>query len=103
MTDNLFDHTVYLNDLYEKLSDLCEQPELDDFLSVEFDGTYLHITAEEKEYLIHWHNVQNQVWLSSPKSGAHHFEWSSDQRLCSTRNPTLILEQLLEQELGISL
>lgn len=96
MTDNTFDYTIYLNDLYEQL-EACTG------LTVEFDGTYLHIYIEDKEYLIHWHDVKKQVWLASPASGAHHFECSSNQELCSTRDPDVILEQLLEEELGISL
>ena len=96
MTDNTFDYSTYLNDLYEQLEAYTG-------LTVEFDGTYLHIYVEGKEYLIHWHDVKQQVWLASPSSGAHHFEYSDEQKLCSTRDPNIILKQLLEEELGISL
>lgn len=96
MTDDIFDYATYLNDLYEQLESCTG-------LTVEFDGTYLHIFIEEKEYLIHWHDVKQQVWLASPTSGAHHFEYSDEQTLCSTRDPNIILEQLLEEELGITL
>jgi frataxin len=96
MTDNTFDHNLYLNDLYEQLESCTG-------LTAEFDGTYLHIYIEGKEYLIHWHDVKQQVWLASPVSGAHHFEYSDKKTLCSTRDPDIILKQLLEEELGIVL
>lgn len=96
MSEDTFDYISYLDDL-------CEQLESNSSLNVEFDGTYLHIYVDGKEYLIHWNDVKKQMWLASPASGAHHFEQSGEQVLCSTRDPNIILEQLLEEELGITL
>jgi len=103
MSNDEFDHISYLNDLCEQLNNSFEQPGSDPSLSAELDDIYLHVYNQGQEYLIHWHDVNKQVWVASPKSGAHHFQKSSNQKLCSTRDPALILEELLEEELDISL
>lgn len=93
-----FDSTGYIINL----SDAIESQNKSE-IEVEVDGKYLHIYMNGKEYLMYWHDVLNQMWLSSPESGAHHFEPNQDGKLCSTRDSEVILEQLLEDELGIKL
>ena len=61
-----FDPTSYLDYLFTCVED-------SDRVEAELEGEYLHIYANNKEYLIHWHGVKKEMWVSSPKSGAHHF------------------------------
>ena len=94
-----FDPETYLDELYEELLDSHDN---NNKVNVEFDGKYLSIQIDGKEYLVHWHDVQKQMWFSSPVSGAHHFAYSDAKKaLCSTRDSAVILEELLIQELGL--
>lgn len=93
-----FDSKDYLDNLSDKIES-SNKPGIE----VEVDGKYLRIFMDGKEYLMYWHDVLDQMWLSSPASGAHHFEPDQEGNLCSTRDSEVILEQLLGEELDILL
>ena len=48
------------------------------------------------------HTPTSQIWLSSPVSGAHHFESKSPESIewISTRDANINLKQLIIKELG---
>jgi len=70
-----------------------------DELEVDFDGKILSIeTATGQQYLLNFHGPTNQLWLSSPITGAHHFEWIDDTWR-STRSPETLLH-ILRNELN---
>ncbi|EME69520.1 protein implicated in iron transport [Paramagnetospirillum caucaseum] len=52
------------------------------------------------QYVINKHSPNREIWLSSPKSGAHHFGWSGE-RWVSTRNAEIELLGLLLAEIGV--
>ena len=45
-----------------------------DYLDVDFEDENLKIEKEKKVFILSIHNPTLQIWLSSPISGAHHFE-----------------------------
>lgn len=61
---------------------------LEDALTVSLPGG--------KQYLLNKHGVTQQIWLSSPFTGAHHFALEEDQWYC-TRTKTR-LEDLIQKE-----
>lgn len=52
------------------------------------------------QYVINKHTPNREIWVSSPKSGAHHFGWA-DGKWISTRNAQLELLGLLRAEIGV--
>lgn len=66
-------------------------------LDVDFDGKILIIeTASGQQYLLNFHEPTNQLWLSSPITGAHHFEWI-DELWRSTRSPQTLVHILTSE------
>lgn len=53
------------------------------------------------QYVINKHAPNREIWVSSPKSGAHHFGWSGDKWV-STRNAEVELLTLIENEIGVA-
>ncbi|OJW49056.1 MAG: iron donor protein CyaY [Alphaproteobacteria bacterium 41-28] len=57
----------------------------------------LTITLPKKhQYLINKHGVTRQIWLSSPFTGAHHFQLKKNQWRCTRTD--ILLEDLLIEE-----
>jgi frataxin len=52
------------------------------------------------QYVINKHAPNREIWVSSPKSGAHHFGWT-EGRWVSTRNAEVELLTLIENEIGV--
>lgn len=46
----------------------------DDF-DLDLDGDFLKITHSMGQFLLNYHPTLNQLWFSSPLSGAHHFKY----------------------------
>lgn len=60
---------------FTTLDSLVEAFEKLDTIEVDYDGKILQICLPDgKQYLINFHGPSNQLWVSSPFSGAHHFE-----------------------------
>ena len=69
---------------------------------VEFEGGILTVElADGGQYVINRHSANRQIWVSSPKSGAWHFE-RRDDRWVSTRGDER-LDALLGAEFGLAL
>ena len=53
-------------------------------------------------FIVSIHTPTSQIWLSSPVSGAHHFESKSPESIewISTRDENINLKQLIIKELG---
>ncbi len=68
---------------------------------VDFEDENLRIDSlkNNNTYIISIHSPTSQIWLSSPLSGAHHFEMFSDDSWVSTRDKELKLLELLTKEL----
>lgn len=78
----------------------------DDFLELldekgldgEVDGESLRISLPQGLLLLNYHGTMDQIWLSSPQTGAHHFRWNGEEWI-STREDTTLISQL-ERELS---
>jgi frataxin len=86
--------------------------ELFSFVETEFDNydvdfedenLVIQTLDERKTFIISVHNPSSQIWLSSPISGAHHFEKDKKSlNWISTRDNSIILRRLLQSELNIT-
>ena len=88
------------------LEHLAESLEDDDgdWCEVELQGGILTISLENgQQYLINKHAVMEQIWVSSPVSGAKHYAYDADRQLwVSTRQNDEILPDSLSKELSIA-
>lgn len=88
--------------LLENLSESLEQ-QIDDLADVDLNGAMLTISLGQNcqiqgEFLLNFHGPTEQLWLSSPKSGAHHFAYTDNQWI-STKSPDELMK-LLAAELS---
>ena len=71
-----------------------------DYLDVDFEEENLKIQNDEKVFILSIHNPTSQIWLSSPLSGAHHFEMENNtKKWTDTRDKKLNLIEMLQKEL----
>lgn len=86
-----------------ELSDLADRLEAASAaLEVDFDAGNLTVELPDGgQYLLNKHYIHRQIWLSSPRSGAHHFEHEGGSWR-STRGPQT-LRALLAAELSAAL
>lgn len=91
----LADKTI--NALAEAIED-----DLGDEIDVDVQDEILTLgLADRSQYVINKNSPLRQIWLSSPKSGAWHFEWDAQsERWRSTRGETVALDDLLLDELA---
>ena len=75
-----------------------------DNYEVDYEDENLRIDSLEGRgtFIVSIHSPTSQIWLSSPISGAHHFESMSKDSVewISTRDTNINLKQLLIKELG---
>jgi frataxin len=84
-----------------RVFDALEAAARDD-VEVDLEGGVLTVEVDGVgTYVLNKHGPMKQLWLSSPKSGAHHFAWSG-ARWESTRGGA-DLASLLAAELGVTL
>lgn len=77
-----------LNNLFEKYVDYDS----------DLNGLELIIRHKAGVFQLNYHGVTNQIWLSSPVSGAHHFILKNNNWL-STRDDSIHLFDVLDQEI----
>ena len=77
--------------------------EFDNFdVDYEDENLVIQTLDEKKTFIISIHQPSSQIWLSSPISGAHHFEKDSNSlNWKSTRDQNIILHKLLKSELKV--
>ena len=75
-----------------------------DNYEVDYEDENLRIDSLEGKgtFVVSIHTPTSQIWLSSPISGAHHFESRSPESIewISTRDANINLKQLIIKELG---
>ena len=75
-----------------------------DNYEVDYEDENLRIDSLEGKgtFVVSIHTPTSQIWLSSPISGAHHFESRSPESIewISTRDKNINLKQLIIKELG---
>ncbi|HCU06916.1 MAG TPA: hypothetical protein DIC42_04995 [Holosporales bacterium] len=80
-----------------KIFDWCEENDFDD---VDINGQELILNNAKGTYQINYHGVTQQLWVSTPVTGAHHFEYM-DGDWVSTRNKDKKLWKLIKDELSL--
>ncbi|CAA7625603.1 iron donor protein CyaY [Magnetospirillum sp. UT-4] len=86
------------DDLIEGLADAIDEA-LGDRLDADLHGAVLTITIKGGgQYVVNKNGPMKQVWLSSPVSGAWHFDYA-DGDWISTRAPKVTLDSVLAGEL----
>jgi frataxin len=81
-----------------QLLDTCDA-HLPDGCHADLNGGVLTIDTPAGQYVLNKHGPNRQLWLSSPRSGAWHFEWRTDAWV-ATRN-AVMLQAILRDELGL--
>jgi frataxin len=75
---------------------------LGDAYSVDWEGEILTLEdAQGKQYVLNKHAPTEQLWLSSPVSGAWHFAWKNDTWVSTRGEDTL--ESILHKELNVKI
>ena len=70
---------------------------------VDFEGENLIIEIDNSTFVLSIHNPTQQIWMSSPVSGAHHFQYKdegSNYQWISTRDNSINLLDKLDIELS---
>ena len=70
---------------------------------VDFEGENLIIEINNSTFVLSIHNPTQQIWMSSPVSGAHHFKYKkegSNYQWISTRDDSINLFDKLDMELS---
>ncbi len=71
-----------------------------DSLEVDLEGGILTIELDDgRTYVVNRQAPLRQIWLSSPASGAHHFDFDPDRRAWLSTRGGAALMAILEQEL----
>ena len=97
MNQNEFENTV--KEMFFIITELIDnQPESKN-LEIDELNNILYINSAAGQYVINKHNPTKQIWLSSPKTGGHHFNFSDDQKWYNRHNSEII--DLLHKELGL--
>ncbi len=69
---------------------------------VDYEGENLIIEVNNSTFVLSIHNPMSQIWLSSPVSGAHHFQLKKSNEgydWMNTRDESILLFEKLENEL----
>lgn len=86
------------DEVLERLGDAIDDA-LGDKIDVDLQGGILTLVLSGGgQYIINKHAPNREIWMSSPVSGAIHFGYR-DGRWISTRDETLVLEDVLGGEL----
>ena len=75
--------------------------DLSDTLENDWDADYVEgtllIRCAKGQFLLNYHGTMEQIWFSSPITGAHHFSYRSGKWLCTRTDKEL--ESVLRQDL----
>ncbi|MFL2649987.1 MAG: frataxin domain-containing protein [Alphaproteobacteria bacterium] len=80
------------------------EKDFDNFdVDYEDENLVIQTLDEKRTFILSIHDPSSQIWLSSPITGAHHFEKDkSSLNWISTRDKNIILHKLLQSELKIA-
>ena len=85
----------------DEIFNLAEKKSQD--FDVDFEGENLIIEINTSTFVLSIHNPTQQIWMSSPVSGAHHFEYKEagkESKWISTRDNSINLLDKLDMELS---
>ena len=94
----------FAQETLDKIFNLVESNYEDFEVDYEEENLRIDSLKNNNTYIISIHSPTSQIWLSSPMSGAHHFEMktSNSHDWISTRDNDLKLIDLLKKELSDS-
>lgn len=76
---------------FQKIMDVLEHADSAGDIDVEESAEVISIELENgKQFIVNRHIPTRQIWLSSPKSGAHHFVYDSVSEKWKTATNELI-------------
>lgn len=88
--------TETLDDMMEAIDD-----QLGDFLDVDLNGGILTIELDDGgQYIINKHGASNQIWMSSPFSGATHYDFDESAEAWVSTKGGEPLKEVLSTELS---
>lgn len=91
--------TAAADEFLNRAADLIDDA-LGDDIDAELQGGILTLSLEAGgQYVINKHAPNRQIWMSSPVSGASHYDFA-DGRWLSTRDPSKALPTVLAAELN---
>lgn len=91
--------TAAADEFLSRAADLIDDA-LGDDIDAELQGGILTLSLEGGgQYVINKHTPNRQIWMSSPVSGASHYDFADGQWL-STRAPSKTLPAVLAAELN---
>ncbi len=95
MNDNEFrSHAVaYMAKIFDYLEENFPHLDLEDD-----EESIVVEVSQNRQFLINFHPISKQIWLSSPVSGAHHFAPNDTGHWIDTRNGNELLS-FLDHEL----
>lgn len=94
LASEMFHHIARLLENLD--SPLLEIEEQDDQISI--------IVENVGTYLIHYQTVRGEIWVSSPRLGAFHYQYKPEtQEWVDTRDQAKTLHTHLRQDLGVAL
>ncbi|HCR85608.1 MAG TPA: iron donor protein CyaY [Alphaproteobacteria bacterium] len=73
------------DEIIEMIFDYCEENNIE----VDILNGVLYINSAFGQYVINKHNVTSQIWVSSPRSGAHKFSYNEVQQLWGLKEKEL--------------
>tara|TARA_Y100000287_G_C13909748_1_gene204786 strand:- start:47 stop:352 length:306 start_codon:yes stop_codon:yes gene_type:complete len=85
---------------FDNIFDLVEKKYQD--FDIDYEEDNLIIEVNNLTFVLSIHNPMSQIWLSSPISGAHHFELKKENEeyvWMNTRDESIFLFEKLENEL----
>lgn len=84
----------------ERIAETIETADEAGDIDVDFHEGVLNISLESgKVFVVNKHSAMQQIWLSSPVSGAYHFEFDRGQSSWRSTRSDDVLLPLLQQEL----
>ena len=98
MDQNTFQNVAdaILENLFEALDDT-----IGDVIEVDFDNDVLTLDLNDgRQYVINKHAPNQEIWVSSPVSGAAHFAFNADTNSWISTRSDAPLIQVLETELS---
>ncbi len=81
------------------IDDVIEAEDKFCLIDSDFQGDILNLTTDQGVFVINKHSVAQEIWLSSPISGPHHFRYISGRWQSKSSNDLIIV---LQQELKIN-
>ncbi len=79
----------------ETFESICDKLEIMFNFDVDIETEKLSVATPKGTFLMNYHGVMDQIWLSSPLTGAHHFALIDSKWQC-TRSQQLLEDVLLQ-------